>query len=330
MESEEYVEGEEEEEEEPSLLDVISTYRHDADKIIILARSIETILHYTERLEENAITINNYVQYMYEQLSGVMTKLGELDNRVKNLSDFQMQHLQQATNAPANSLNPHTEQELRNEITGIGSKIVDLESTISSLQAQLESFKQTGAVMRTAPVTGVPPTPPSPQGSVVEESLLKPSSFKASASSGPAPKGPGPMGGMSVRMAMMSEIKSRLGKRSGGPIGGGGGGMGGAQKQYVPKIHQPRAAKPIDKGLSKKMNKLLDRKFQMQLGGSVPKGAGSGPPSATGRGPPSAVPRGPPSAPPSATTSSSKIDKKKDKKKGDKKKKDKKKDDKKK
>ena len=52
MESEEYVE-EEEEEEEPSLLDVISSYRHDADKIVILARSIETILHYTERLEEN-------------------------------------------------------------------------------------------------------------------------------------------------------------------------------------------------------------------------------------------------------------------------------------
>ncbi|MFX1449624.1 MAG: hypothetical protein ACFFCM_02205 [Promethearchaeota archaeon] len=315
MESEEY--EEEAEEEEPSLLDVIATYRHDADKIIILARSIETILHYTERLEENAMTLNEYVRYMFDQLNGVISKVGDLETRFKKLVDFQIQTLQQQ-GPSSNSMDPGYEQELRNQITSMGSKLVDFESVIQKLLTQWEDFQKTTPVAPatpmpgippTPPVTGIPPAPPRPQGAVVEESLLKPSSFQSSSISAPAPKGPAPMGGMSVRMAMMSEIKSRLGKRSGstGQMPGVGG-MGAPKQEFVPKIHQPRTAKPIDTGLTKKMNKLLDAKFQMQLGGNVPQG--TGPPSA---GPP----RGPPSAPPSARPSppSEEIDKKKKKKK---------------
>ncbi len=320
MENEEYEEVEEEE--EPSLLDVIATYRHDADKIIILARSIETILHYTERLEENAMTINEYVRYMFDQLNDVVSKVGDLETRFKKLVEFQIQSLQQQGSSTG-SMNPAYEQDLRNQITSMGSKIVDFESVIQKLLTQWEDFQKTVTVAPAAPVVGIPPTPPRPEGAVVEENLLKPSSFKSASISSPAPRGPAPMGGMSVRMAMMSEIKSKLGKRSGtvGPMGGGGG-MGPIQKDYVPKIHQPRAAKPIDGGLTKKMNKLLDDKFQKQLGGNVP--SGGGPP----RGPPSTgPPRGPPSAPPSARPNppTQEIEKKKDKKKG--KKKDKKKED---
>ncbi|NVM01443.1 MAG: hypothetical protein HWN67_03860 [Candidatus Helarchaeota archaeon] len=326
MESEEYQEEDEEEDEDPSLLDVIATYRHDADKIIILARSVETILHYTERLEENAMTLNEYVRYMFDQLNDVVSKVGDLETRFKKLVEFQIQSIQQQ-GPSTNSMNPAYEQELRNQITTMGSKLVDFESIIQKLLSRWEDFQKTAPVAPAAPVAGIPPTPPRPQGSVVEESLLKPSSFKSASISSPAPKGPAPMGGMSVRMAMMSEIKSRLGKRSGtaGPMGGG---MGPIKKDYVPKIHQPRAAKPIEGSLAKKMNKLLDAKFQAQLGGNVPQGGGppsAGPP----RGPPSAgPPRGPPSAPPSARPSppTETSDKKKDKKKG--KKKDKKKDDK--
>ncbi|MFX0137141.1 MAG: hypothetical protein ACFFDN_26110 [Candidatus Hodarchaeota archaeon] len=319
MESEEY--EEEEEEEEPSLLDVIATYRHDADKIIILARSIETILHYTERLEENAMTINEYVRYMFDQLNDVISKVGDLETRFKKLVEFQIQSIQQM-GPSTNSMNPATEQDLRNQITTMGSKLVDFESVIQKLLSKWEEFQKVAPTAPAAPVVGIPPAPPRPQGAVVEESLLKPSSFKSASISSPAPRGPSPMGGMSVRMAMMSEIKSKLGKRSGtvGPMGGGGG-MGPIKKDYVPKIHQPRAAKPIDGSLSKKMNKLLDAKFQMQLGGNVPQGAG--PPSA---GPPRGPPRAPPGAPPSARPPPpSETDNKKDKKKG--KKKDKKKDD---
>lgn len=321
---------EKEEEEEPSLLDVIATYRHDADKIIILARSIETILHYTERLEENAISINNYIQYIYEQLGHTIAKVNDLDNRFKSLVDFQIQHLQQPSSSSSDSINPETEQELRNEITGIRSKIVDLESTLSSFQSQLTQVKETATIAPAVPIQGVPPIPPTPQGSVVEENLLKPSSFGSQAAASSTPKSPTPMGGMSVRMAMMQEIKVRLGKSTGVPPGpkgtatemgsmdgsnvkvpmngsetkesmDGTGEIGpmGVKKEYVPKIHQPREAKVLDTGLVGKMNKLLDQKFEKQLGGTAP----TGPPSTSTTVPPKEPPNGPPKAPPSAAKS---------------------------
>ena len=124
---------------------------------------------------------------------------------------------------------------------------------------------------------------------------------------------------MSIRSAMMAEIKQRLRGSGGsaepaGPAGAGGSTGGEIGGGYIPKIHQPRAAKSLEGGLVGKMNKLLDSKFQKMMGGGAP--TPGGPPSAGGppRGPPSAPPR----APPSSGGSGKKEKKKKDKKKKDK------------
>ncbi|NVM54101.1 MAG: hypothetical protein HWN66_10410 [Candidatus Helarchaeota archaeon] len=243
-----------------NILDVLLTYKNDSDKIAILGRALEMLFDYTDRIEDAFSTINGNIQ----TLAAAVTAL---DGELKRING-ELMHLTKA----------------------ISSDMSRLETTVDTVK------ETTAAAASRAPAPVAAST--SHRASVVEETLMKPSQFGKSLGGTAGGAGPSPLGGgMSIRSAMMAEIKQRM--RGSAPAGGSseGAGRGEIGGGYIPKIHQPRAAEKIEGGLVKKMNKLLDSKFQkMPPSGGAP------------RGPPSA--RGPPRAPPSA-----KSDKKKDKKK---------------
>ena len=362
VENQDELSEEEMEDEAPTILDVLMGYKHDSDKIIVLGKSLETILNYIEQLELTNAHTNSYLEYLFNQMNNFIStinpatlsqqfqiihnRIDDLENRFEKLVEIQMDITKIRPDIPSNGMNSGAEQRIVSEISGLRTKMASLEEKISSFQSQLTKIQSTG--MATAPrvpaspsIDGYkpgPPQPPQPRGQVVEENLLKPSSFGGGGGGASTPGG-APAGGMSIRMAMMSEIRARMNKRKGSevpknqsaPTGDGGLlGEGGEDQQYsLPRIHQPREAKPLGGGLVGKMNKLLDAKFKQ-----------SAPPSAggikigekTGASPPKGPPRGPPRGPPKGDDqgellSNAPLDYKKDKKKDKKdKSKDKKKD----
>ncbi|NHI91554.1 MAG: hypothetical protein EAX96_03555 [Candidatus Lokiarchaeota archaeon] len=364
MENQEEVTDEELDNENPTILDVLMGYKHDSDKIIILGKSLETILNYIEKLENTNNHTNNYLEYLFNQMNNFMSsvnsatlsqqfqiihnRIDDIENRFERLVEIQMDMNRVQPSSFGNNINADAEQRIVGEISGVRTKIANLEEKISSFQSQLTKIQSSGVAATSRAPTAPsldnyrpgPPQPQKPRGEVVEESLLKPSSFGGSAPVGGGGGG-APAGGMSIRMAMMSEIRARMSKRRGSEvpkaesassIGDTSSGEGSGDKDYaLPRIHQPRSAKPLEGGIVGKMNQLLESKFKQ----SAPPGAGNikisdktggGPP----RGPPSGPPRGPPSGKSqdnllSNTSSDIKKDKKKDKKDKDKgKKKDKK------
>ncbi|MHA1797654.1 MAG: hypothetical protein ACTSVY_04325, partial [Candidatus Helarchaeota archaeon] len=316
---------EEIEEENPTILDVLMGYKHDADKIIVLGKSLETILNYIEKLEVTNAHTSNYLEYMYNQMSEFMAtintatlsqqfqiihnRIDDIENRFEKLVEIQMNisKTQPLTN-PSGAISSDVEQRIVGELSGIRTKITDLEEKISGFQSQLTQIQSSGmTASRRAPsapsLDGYRPGPPkTPQGQVVEENLLKPSSFGGGGAPVSSGGGGAPMGGMSIRMAMMNEIRARMSKRSGAEVPrSSGSGDGGGDKGFaLPRIQQPRQAKPLSGGIVGKMNKLLDAKFKQTApagsgGIKIGNKTGAGPP----KGPPKGSPRGPPRGPPS-------------------------------
>ncbi|NVM29014.1 MAG: hypothetical protein HWN65_09220 [Candidatus Helarchaeota archaeon] len=262
-----------------SILDVLLTYKNDSDKIAILGKALETVIDYTDKIEDAFTVLNKNIQIMANAIT-------TLDREVKRINS-----------------------EMLNLTRAITTDISRLEDTVVSVKDTVHTGKETAV----QPATPMSAARSSDRTSIVEESLLKPSQIGKSLGSPPIGAGSSPLGGgMSIRSAMMAEIKQKM--RGSAPAGSSdagarGGEIGGG---YVPKIHQPKDAKKLQGGLVSKMNKLLDTKFQRMMGGGE---APSGPPSATGppRAPPSAA--GPPRAPPSAMTPPSTPPSKKEKKK---------------
>ena len=333
---------EEMEEEDPTILDVLMGYKHDSDKIIVLGKSLETILNYIEKLELTNEHTNSYIEYLFTQMNNFIStinpatlsqqfqiihnRIDDIENRFERLVEIQMDMNKMPPGISSNGMSSDAEQRIVGELSGVRTKIADLEEKISSFQSQLTKIHSigisTGPRAPTAPSTDVyRPVPPQPRGQVVEENLLKPSSFGG----GGAAPGGAPAGGMSIRMAMMSEIRARMNKRKGSevpknhaaPTGGDLLGEGGQEKQYsLPRIHQPREAKPLGGGIVGKMNKLLDSKFKQS---APPSAGGIKTGEKTGAGPPRGPPKGDSQG---GLLTNAPIDKKKDKKK-DKKEKDK-------
>ncbi|MHA1405073.1 MAG: hypothetical protein ACTSSI_15010, partial [Candidatus Helarchaeota archaeon] len=259
----------EEVEEEISLTEVVLEQERDSDKFTILAKAIETILQYTEKLETNDQSINEYLNYYHQTLTNILSttetlsrRVGDMERRFEKLVAAQLEMAQRAVNvASSTGLDSEAEHRILSEISAIRTKINDVEERCSSFQSQLTQLKSAGI---TALGAGVETTTTTARGQVVEEGLLKPSAFGAGGGGGGAHAGAG--GPMSIRAAMMSEIKSKMGARGGGPsakpMGGGG---------YIPKIQKPREAKPLGKSIVGKMNKLLDQKFAK----TAPQGAKS-------------------------------------------------------
>ncbi len=321
-------EFEDEMNEMPTIIDVLMGYKHDSDKIIVIGKFIETILNYIEKLEATNLNMSNYLEYLYSQMNNYMNtvntatisqqiqiihnRIDDMENRFEKLIEIQMNmnKLQpMGQSLPGDGIvTSDIERRIVGEISGVRTKISDLEEKISSFQSQLTKIQSAGiASASKAPAApslegyrGGPPPPPAPRREVVEESLLKPSSFGG----GPTPSGGGggaAGGGMSIRMAMMNEIRARMNKRAGGEVPksqGGTGEVDGEDKGYaLPRIHQPREAKSLEGGLVSKMNKLLDSKFQQQGSsgsGGIQPGNKTGPP----RGPPGTAFKGPPKGPP--------------------------------
>ncbi len=252
-----------------NILDVLLTYKNDSDKIAILGKSIEMIIDYTDKISIAFAELNTNVTNIAKAVMMLETEVKRINGDVTDLKQIittNLTHLESA----------------------VATNILRLEETVK------ESTGQTGSG---SSVTATPAAA-TPRTSIVEESLMKPSQIGGgSMTPGPSPIG----GGMSIRSAMMAEIKQRLRGSDGDngtpasqpashEIGGG----------YVPQIHQPREAKSLEGGLVSKMNKLLDAKFQKMTPGESP--TPSGPPSIRApppSGPPSAR-APPPSAPPSA------------------------------
>ncbi|MHA1270442.1 MAG: hypothetical protein ACTSPY_11685 [Candidatus Helarchaeota archaeon] len=252
-----------ESQEEDTISALIASYESPNDKITLLARAIDMLMANFGAIEINITNLHNAVT--------------QNSNYLRSLADAVMK--------------------MNTELKRIATKMGDVENVIQNkVEAGIEKLKETykpvAARVRTVatPADNYTPGPPTsaPAQPVQEPSLLKPSQIKGGGGGAPSTGGMGmPMGGMSPRMAMMAEIKRKMGGSGGGGAGGGGGGeLGGG---YVPKIQQPRKAKPISKNLSKTMNKLLETKFQKQIGGNIPPAVKSG-------GPPRAPPRGPPQA----------------------------------
>lgn len=255
-----------------NILDILLTYKNDSDKIAILGKAMEMMLDYTDKIEAALKTLN---QNIHTIAKAVTTLNGDVQRMSQDMDVLK---------------------------STVILDISRLEESVGIVKESVNSVKVRAVAQISTPASA----DVSHRTSIVEESLMKPSQIGQSfeASTGDAsPLG----GGMSIRSAMMAEIKQRLhgqdqavpsaSKAPQGEMGGG----------YVPKIHQPREAKSLEGGLVSKMNKLLDSKFQKMTGGGGPPGA---PPSA--RGPPSAPPSA--RAPPSAFMPPSKDDKKKDKK----------------
>jgi hypothetical protein len=195
---------------------------------------------------------------------------------------------------------------LGTEVKRIDSEMLTLKGSVSSdISKLVDEVKETAAVVATATPVAAPSRASAHKTSISEENLMKPSSFGKSLGEASG----GPMGGgMSIRSAMMAEIKQKLhgpsgstqaassaaaadssegspGEEKSGEIGGG----------YIPSIQKPREAKTIEGGLVSKMNKLLETKFKAGAGAGEPSGAGplpAGPPkgSKAGGRPPSAGP----------------------------------------
>ncbi len=247
-----------------TLSDLIAEYSDPNDKIILLTRAIDMILANLGAVEVNLTNLHNAVTQNSNYLSSLADAIMKMNTEIKRIS---------------------------NKMGDVESAIQDkIEEGLNKLKSE---YRPVAAKVSSYSTPSVPddytPGPPKTahSTSIEEPSLLKPSQMRG----GGAPAGGAgmPMGGISPRMAMMAEIKRKMGGGAvAGPTGGGGD-LGGG---YIPKIQQPRKAKPIPKNLTKTMNKLLETKFQKQLGGSVPPAAKGGPP----RGPPSAVPRAPPRA----------------------------------
>ena len=254
-----------------NILDVFLTYKNDSDKIAILGKALEMVLNYTDKIETALRTMD-------KNIHTIAAAITTLDGEIKRVNG-----------------------ELVNLTKSVTLNFSRLEDTVDTVKDTVDTVRVT--TTRPAPQVATPVSAPtSHRTSIVEESLMKPSQIAKSLEA--SPLGASPLGGgMSMRSAMMAEIKQRIGggAKAGGPgaapqkseIGGG----------YVPKIHQPKASKAIEGGLVSKMNKLLDSKFQKTMGGG---GVPSGPP--TG-----APPRSPPIAPPSKKEGKKK---KKEKKKG--------------
>ncbi len=295
-----------------SILDVLLTYKNDSDKIAILGKAIEMIIDYFDSVSASYTNLSENMQ----NIARVVTLL---DDEIKRI-----------------------EEELMSLRRNITANISKLEDTVTTSVSKLEDTVK-GTTQRTpggAVATSVAAAPVQ-RTRIVEENLMRPSQIGRPG--GGAPPGPGPAplgGGMSIRSAMMAEIKQRIhgpggAEAPGSPVvpttpgtaiapgvptassaGQSSGEMGGG---YLPKIQQPKEAKSLEGGLVSKMNKLLDTKFQQMTPtvGAPP----SGPPSAMAppRAPPSAPPMAPSFAPPSKKEEK-KPDKKKEEKKPDKKK----------
>ena len=191
---------------------------------------------------------------------------------------------------------------LGTELKRIDSELLALKGSVSSdISKLVDEVKETAAVVATATPAAASSRSAPRKTSISEESLMKPSSLGKSLGGAPS----GPMGGgMSIRSAMMAEIKQKIhgpsappptgsplseadspppsGEEKAGEIGGG----------YIPSIQKPREAKTIEGGLVSKMNKLLETKFK-----SSPDASES-----PGRPPAAGPPKGskPPSQPPAA------------------------------
>jgi len=285
-----------------SISDVLLSYKNDSDKIAILGKAIEMMLEYTDKIEASFSNINEKIQMIAEATIS-------LDAEIKRIND---------------------------EVTNLKSNVT---SDISKLLGAVKETTAVAAAATTAPVAAhsAPPAPPAPppqpRTSIVEENLMKPSSFGKSLGSAPAGA---PGGGMSIRSAMMAEIKQKLHGSSPAPAAAGlpaagepsmqptaqpekAGEIGGG---YIPKIHQPREAKVIEGGLVSKMNQLLETKFKAGSGSAAPPKAppvAGGPPKGPSKSPPVASPPKSgsssflPSAP-SPQSDAKKEDKKKEKK----------------
>ncbi len=237
-----------------NILDILLTYKNDSDKIAILGKALEMILDYTDKIETAIRTLD-------KNIHTIAAAITTIDGEVKRING-----------------------ELVNLTKSVTLNFSRLEDSVDTV-TRTPVAPQVSAPATTPQVAAYSSPPARQRTSIVEESLMKPSQIGKSLEA--SPLGSSPLGGgMSIRSAMMAEIKQRIGggtQASGAApqkseIGGG----------YVPKIHQPREAKAIKGGLVSKMNKLLDSKFQ-KMGGGAP----SGPPGAPPRGPPSA--RAPPS-----------------------------------
>ncbi|HUX99545.1 MAG TPA: hypothetical protein VMV49_08335 [Candidatus Deferrimicrobium sp.] len=254
-----------------SIMDVLLTYKNDSDKIAILGRAIEMMIDYTDRIENAFTSINSNIQTIASALTTLDEEIKRIDGDLSNLRK------------------------------SIFSDISQIKDSVKET-VELASTAVTAAPARPAAITATP-AEFTHRTSIVEENLMKPSQIGKSLVG--APMGTSPLGGgISIRSAMMAEIKQRLhgsssapgttdapGEKARGEIGGG----------YIPSIQKPREAQNLEGGLVSKMNKLLDEKFKQIAPGS------SGPPNS----PPSTI--GPQRAPPIAPPSS-KDDKKKDKK----------------
>ncbi|MHA1276689.1 MAG: hypothetical protein ACTSQI_08900 [Candidatus Helarchaeota archaeon] len=260
-----------------NILDVLLTYKNDSDKIAILGKAIEMIIDYTDHIGETFKNVNGNIQQLAKAIMVLDEQVKQINNDLSNLQQF------------------------------IISNISKLEDTVTTSVSRLEdtvkeSTQQGTPTIPARDTVTIAASTPVQRTSVVEESLMKPSQIGKSLANSP---GPSPLGGgMSIRSAMMAEIKQRLRTTTGesgnvsaeantarpkaSEVGGG----------YIPKIHQPREAKKLEGGLVSKMNKLLDSKFQ-KMAPAIGKSP-SGPPSAMV--PPSSTPAGPPRAPPSIRT----------------------------
>jgi len=202
---------------------------------------------------------------------------------------------------------------LGTELKRIDSELLTLKGSVSTdISKLVDEVKETAAAVATAATASISATPArlsSHKTSIVEENLMKPSSF------GEGPAGGSLGGGMSIRSAMMAEIKQKLHGPSGAPPDASGptpaasfdgtpeekktGEIGGG---YIPSIQKPREAKTLEGGIVSKMNKLLETKFKSGPDSAVtpsagPPAAGSpkGPKTA-GRPPSAEPPKGPKTA----------------------------------
>ncbi len=277
-----------ESEEEETLSDLIAGYEDPNDKIILLTKAIDMLLSNFGAVEinvanlHNAVTQNsNYLRSLADAIMKMNTELKRIASKMGDVESVIQDKIQEGM------------EKLKQSYTPVADRVRTVASPVNNYTPGTPSSP------RVSPTPGTPIQPNQPKQ---EPSLLKPSQMRGGGGGVSPPPAGGmgvPMGGMSPRMAMMEEIKRKMG---GGGTASGGGEVGGG---YIPKIQQPRKAKPIPKNLSKTMNKLLESKFQKQIVGNIPQGGAT-------RGPPRAPPRAPPKKE-SKEKKSKKKEKKKDK-----------------
>jgi ribosomal protein L12E/L44/L45/RPP1/RPP2 len=251
-----------------SISDVLLTYKNDSDKIAILGKALEMMLDYTDKIEQSFSNINENIRMIAEAITTLGTEVKRIDT-----------------------------------------ELLTLKGTVSSdISKLVDEVKETAAVVASASAAApvaAPARSSAHKTAIVEENLMKPSSLGRSL--GGAPDG-ALGGGMSIRSAMMAEIKQKIHGPSAPPPGASPSSMGassevssGPEKAgeigggYIPSIQKPREAKTIEGGVVSKMNKLLEAKFKS--GSSAAEPPSAGPPSAVPKkgtktaGPPSAVPK---------------------------------------